>query len=185
MKLFCQTFHLSQQSHTPLKAILGTNWVNDLPKPAPGAAPWQCQGQRGQVSAPGCVTTAVSWQGGPRGQLAGSQGSLTKPQRGCRSRSCNSVTRHVMQSEGCLEVFQNTEFSTIKKSERKRYRPDSSYFISYSLRRQLLLGSFHINSLIRSIMEEQLPHTFNAHTAQEVTEVTLHQPVGVLPSCKS
>lgn len=89
---------------------------------------------------------------------------------------CNSVTRNVMQSEGCLEVFQNTEFSTIKKSKRE----DTGQAVltsSPTLQADSCCwGVFHTISLICSIMKEQLPHTSNAHMAQEVTEVTLRLP---------
>lgn len=88
----------------------------------------------------------------------------------------------LLQSEGCLEIFQNTEFSTIKKSERED--PGQTALTSTLYADSCCWGVFQIISLICSITKELLPHTFNAHTAQEVAEVTLHLPAGVLPSLR-
>lgn len=78
-----------------------------------------------------------------------------------------------MQSEGCLEVFQSTELCAIKKSKREDTGRTALTLSPALSGHSCCWGGFQI-SLICSIMEEQLPHTSSAHTAQEVTEVTLN-----------
>lgn len=150
-------------------------------QPVPTVAPWQCQGQRGQVSAPRCCLSCstAGWPQWAAGRVPGLSHEILM---GLQIKElCNSVTRKVMQSEGCLEVFQNTAFNTVKKSKREDTGQTALTSSPTLQADNCCWGVFHILSLICPIMKEQLPHTFSADAVREVTEVTLHLPAGVLP----
>lgn len=146
-------------------------------------ASWQCQAQRGQqVFAPRCVTSAVPCQDSISGQLAESQGYLMKWQWDCGSRkSYNSVTRNLMQSEGCLEVFQNTDFNTIKTSKREDTGQTALTASPIPWTDHCCQEGFISSFRSAPQQRRKRSHASNPDSAQEVAEVPPHLPAGALP----